>query len=920
MILINNNDCDLNFELFVRQEGSDSSDSFFKNTLCILEFESYSGVVAARSKYIMRCRLRPTKIMNYQFVIEYRIVYPNETTEIQENVIDNNEKSDRTDSGTHLSSTNESKNDNKEVLSYMTLSGVYPKLSIIDVKALGVAANLSKDYLWKLLSLNDLNSAMSCEPNPDELMYSIATRQEANRRLVNNTKKIIDLNFSSASLNSDNTEIIIFIENSGVVATEWALLFPKDLLLELEYWAESGDYTIDELEEIKLQDNNIFTVTPKRGHLEPGEIVQIKIIYKHIFMGQNKLPVLFKIDKGREISLNLSGYTGGTNEPSVFFPSNKFEFEPLEIGLNEYPIQIYELYNGGDVPAIIEMDLTEIDDLNEQNYSWPIIKCLTPSKFTIQPGAMYETKWKFSPTEAKTYYLTVTFSNGNTKQIVTFKFIGYDKRRIGNDFFVGNRALQVSNKQKILLPNQIASLSLERIVFGEIPLFSRERKLVFVRNNSFENKIEFNWHITNGNHIKYIRIQPSRGVIGPNQSRLCKITFIAKELPSFYNIDLICEIKNDNKMKEYKEELDAWIHEQHRQFQEFLIDEDELKRRLTAKSDEEPTKDNRQRTGSQLLTHNFKTIPPILKNNLLEETNLDRVRRKRQEKKLWKKPEPPIPFLLHLDVIARTQHFDDYLQSKNIIKNECSKFIDPLLGQLQSLNQIKLNKQEGEEEEGKSIIFCNEDEKETVLFIISNILRNLISDKSFNNLIQRTKDEPVPYFFQYCNNGDDDSDADNSDGSFIIKKERQPSIVSSGISSPSPLSPSSSSIHSKNKSIIESASFSTKSNIKKKNLKKNKDDPNKNQISDQNIKTLPLFSSFVESVLENTIANILTEAFNKEFSLTSRPRLIALPPKTQNTNSNNQSNNYKTNTSVLSTTSIGKSVTPTVASNDNEII
>jgi hypothetical protein len=43
-----------------------------------------------------------------------------------------------------------------------------------------------------------------------------------------------------------------------------------------------------------------------------------------------------------------------------------------------------------------------------------------------------------------------------------------------------------------------------------------------------------------------------------------------------------------------------------------------------------------------------------------------------------------------------------------------------------------------------------------------------------------------------------------------------------------------------------------------------------------------MFCSLIENIFENTISNILTEAFNKEFSLTSRPRLIALPPKLSN--------------------------------------
>jgi hypothetical protein len=52
---------------------------------------------------------------------------------------------------------------------------------------------------------------------------------------------------------------------------------------------------------MKVQDNKLFIIEPKKGFLEPGEIVQIKITYKHMFPGVNKLPVLFKIAKGREI-------------------------------------------------------------------------------------------------------------------------------------------------------------------------------------------------------------------------------------------------------------------------------------------------------------------------------------------------------------------------------------------------------------------------------------------------------------------------------------------------------------------------------------------------------------------------------------------------------------------------------------------
>lgn len=70
--------------------------------------------------------------------------------------------------------------------------------------------------------------------------------------------------------------------------------------------------------------------------------------------------------------------------------------------------------------------------------------------------------------------------------------------------------------------------------------------------------------------------------------------------------------------------------------------------------------------------------------------------------------------------------------------------------------------------------------------------------------------------------------------------------------------------------------------IKAKESSKNmeQDVPTRDEFDAHALKSSPEFGSMIEGLLENTLSNILTEAFNKEFSLTSRPRLIALPPKT----------------------------------------
>lgn len=106
----------------------------------------------------------------------------------------------------------------------------------------------------------------------------------------------------------------------------------------------------------------------------------------------------------------MVGTTVNNDEPNIHFPSSLYEFEPIEIGLTEYPIQIYEIYNGGNVACDVEIDSSAVAKLNEDNYAHTILKCLTESRIRIEPGALFETKWIFSPIEAKTYNVNNNFT------------------------------------------------------------------------------------------------------------------------------------------------------------------------------------------------------------------------------------------------------------------------------------------------------------------------------------------------------------------------------------------------------------------------------------------------------------------------------------------------------------------------------
>ena len=42
--------------------------------------------------------------------------------------------------------------------------------------------------------------------------------------------------------------------------------------------------------------------------------------------------------------------------------------------------------------------------------------------------------------------------------------------------------------------------------------------------------------------LQYLTIAPIRGNLKPGESMMCRVTFIACGVPSFYDLDLVCEV------------------------------------------------------------------------------------------------------------------------------------------------------------------------------------------------------------------------------------------------------------------------------------------------------------------------------------------------------------------------------------------
>jgi len=93
----------------------------------------------------------------------------------------------------------------------------------------------------------------------------------------------------------------------------------------------------------------------------------------------------------------------------------------------------------------------------------------------------------------------------------------------------------------ISIPGQKAKLSQQAISFEQLPLFSAVRRLVFVSNLS-AHTLSYNWELGSELAREVLCVQPLTGFVQPGESAACKITFRSQTSPSFYSLDLICQV------------------------------------------------------------------------------------------------------------------------------------------------------------------------------------------------------------------------------------------------------------------------------------------------------------------------------------------------------------------------------------------
>ena len=357
---------------------------------------------------------------------------------------------------------------------------------------------------------------------------------------------------------------------------------------------------------------------------------------------------------------------------------------------------------------------------------------------------------------------------------------------------------------------------------------------------------------------------------------------MAIEAPAFHDIDLVCEIYNESKREQYTTSLKRWESDIQGKWERFEIDDNEYQTYLLNGSLEERDAEQQDHLGQQGSSIQLcKTLPPVIVKHELEESNLDRKRRLRvhAKKQTTSKPQLPAPELLHLALTARTLVYSEYLDLCPDISQLGKSFIDTCLGG--EYRDESLGTQTPDDaliENDRAFatpdhdLTVSIDEADLLGSTLSDLLRSLLSDRVFVDTLPETIAESVPYFTQLKYTPASargtklkhDERSVRSNNTNLVEHERD-TIISSSAEQDTfvPMRHERMLPNSSSPSTLRD--FDAKTNVEE----------------NERLRNNPNMTSLMEDVLENTLWNILQEAYHGEFSLTARPRLIALPPKRQ---------------------------------------
>ncbi len=369
-------------------------------------------------------------------------------------------------------------------------------------------------------------------------------------------------------IGSQNQTVYLQVRNNGFLKSSFHVHFANEKGLNLEQWCDEDDPS-EELNQIIsiIEEMKVFTFSPRSGTLLPGESIIITCSYNHSHLkynGLHKIPILMKIDNGKQFYIDLCGRTlalptditrkseapvvgtphtsnaGACTELLIVAATNnnivRLNAVPVGFGVNDAPRQRTEIINVSGVDLNYEVDMKFFTEIAEKNNNIPLLMLVNP-KGTVKAYSNHYLEWYFFPIEARTYtfplaitYTAAAGTNNATSSpkrrgihrdinnvVCTLEIVGYDIRGkkpipYGSDYNGGVPApvRLISQQPQFIHP------SVDMIDFDTV-LQACTTSRILILKNLYPEAIDY--RIEHTNYLfeeKILSVFPSAGAIEPH--------------------------------------------------------------------------------------------------------------------------------------------------------------------------------------------------------------------------------------------------------------------------------------------------------------------------------------------------------------------------------------------------------------------
>jgi hypothetical protein len=406
----------------------------------------------------------------------------------------------------------------------------YPYVQIADLRTQSSTLQ-PQSMMWTQFQVDGINQLYQGEVTEVEQRFQAAIGIDEKKKLVSKLK-MFQLLFGTSAAGSVPTVVYVVLENPGRLPMRFSFQTPKNLNLEnAPYWCDEKAM-VDEREAHFgwVEEHNIYDIQPRSGEIAAGDYLHVKFTYHHHSIGTHILPVVFNVLEGRSILLYLKAHSVAPNVGCLSVRSSCVPLQAVPLKAKEGPMQPVELTNSGGVAAHWRVDAQSLNDFNEKNYNFKILK-VHPAEGVLEPTSSTFLHFSFTPLEAKSYVCPVRIEmlkDGRPAEELCFELRadGYDPAKgdaKSDPSFPPNLPIQTYAP----IPGSGAALSIEILDFEKCPLRSRVSRMLVLVNYNPEYVLTYRWDdrqlFRDGSELQ---IEPSSGELSPGSHevivfRLC---------------------------------------------------------------------------------------------------------------------------------------------------------------------------------------------------------------------------------------------------------------------------------------------------------------------------------------------------------------------------------------------------------------